>query len=217
MFSETRTGITPGIVGTAVLALAMCGAPLATAQPRDIARIEAGTQVPVRTTERIDERSFDGRVYSGVVDDDVRDATGRVAIRRGSAVELIVRQARDGDLILDLDSIIVDGQRYAVRADKTRVDAGSSSGDGRRTAEYAGGGALLGTIIGAVTGGGKGAAIGAAAGAAAGASAGVLTRGHEVRVPAESLVTFRLERALDVGVPDDGYDRDQHHYHRYQQ
>jgi len=217
MFSPKRNGIAPVLIGTAVLALVMCGAPFATAQPRDLARIEGGTQIPVRTTERIDERSLDGRVFSGVVDDDVPDATGRVAIRRGSAVELVVRQARDGDLILDLDSIIVDGQRYAVRADKTRVDAGPSSGDGRRTAEYAGGGALLGTIIGAVTGGGKGAAIGAAAGAAAGAGAGVLTRGHEIRVPEETLVMFRLERPLDVGVPDDGYDRDQHHYHRYQQ
>ena len=36
-----------------------------------------------------------------------------------------------------------------------------------------------------------------------------------VRVPAESLVTFRLGRSLEVGVPDEGYSRNGRHYHRY--
>jgi hypothetical protein len=65
-----------------------------------------------------------------------------------------------------------------------------------------GGGAVLGTIIGAIAGGKKGAAIGAAAGAGAGAGAQVLTRGKRVNVPAESLVTFRLEKSLQMGVAD---------------
>jgi hypothetical protein len=57
-----------------------------------------------------------------------------------------------------------------------------------------GGGAVLGTLIGAIAGGGKGAAIGAAVGAAGGATAQVLTRGEEIRVPAESVLTFRLDQ-----------------------
>ena len=61
-----------------------------------------------------------------------------------------------------------------------------------------GGGALLGTLIGAVAGGGKGAAIGAAVGGAAGATTQVMTRGHEVKVPAESVLTFKLETPLTL-------------------
>ena len=86
-------------------------------------------------------------------------------------------------------------------------------GANRRTGEYVGGGALLGSIIGAITGGGKGAAIGAAAGAAAGAGGQIITRGRVVRVQAESLLTFRTERSLDIGVPDNGYQRGRWHYH----
>jgi hypothetical protein len=89
-----------------------------------------------------------------------------------------------------------------------------SVGKNTRTAEYVGGGALLGTIIGAIAGGGKGAAIGAAAGAGAGAGTQVLTRGKKVSVPAESLLTFRLERRLVMGVADNGVTRGGHHYHK---
>ena len=56
--------------------------------------------------------------------------------------------------------------------------------------------AIIGSIIGAIAGGGKGAAIGAAAGAAGGATAQMATRGREIRIPSESVLTFRLERGL---------------------
>ena len=74
---------------------------------------------------------------------------------------------------------------------------------------------MLGSIIGAIAGGGKGAAIGAAAGAAAGAGTQTLTRGRFVRVPRESLLTFRLEHPLEIGVADTGFMRDGRHYHDY--
>jgi hypothetical protein len=72
---------------------------------------------------------------------------------------------------------------------------------------------VLGTIIGAIAGGGKGAAIGAAAGAAAGAGGQVLTQGREVRVPAESILNFRLDQPLLVNIPDTGSMRSGYHYH----
>jgi hypothetical protein len=201
------------VIAPAVIGLALSTPKAAGRQPGDIGRIEGGTRVPVRTTENIEEHSLDERIFAGEVADDVTDTSGRVAIPRGSPVELAVRDAGNGDLVLDLESIVVNGQRFAVRTGTERVDAAPRPEDNHRTATYVGGGALLGTIIGAVAGGGKGAVIGAAAGAAAGAGAGILTRGREIRVPRDSLVTFRLERPLDVGVPDGGYDRDQHHYH----
>ena len=66
----------------------------------------------------------------------------------------------------------------------------------KRTAEAVGGGAVLGGIIGAIAGGGKGAAIGVLVGGAGGAGAQVLTRGHDVQVPAETLLTFRLDKPV---------------------
>ena len=184
---------------------------------RWFARIEPGTLITVRTNEYIDSDRADGRVFTGAVDQDVVGTNGRLAIPRGAPVELIVRVARDNDLILDLDSVSVNGQRYALRTDTNRIEADRRDGVGRnrRTGEYVGGGALLGSIIGAIAGGGKGAAIGAAAGAAAGAGGQVLTRGREVRIPRESLLTFRLEQPIEMGVADAGYDRDGRHYHDY--
>ena len=42
--------------------------------------IPAGTTVQVRTTEAIDTQTMDGRIFTGTVENDVRDAQGRLAI-----------------------------------------------------------------------------------------------------------------------------------------
>jgi hypothetical protein len=180
-----------------------------------VSQVEPGAEVSVRTNETIETHSRDGRVYYGRVVDDVRGRDGQLAIPRGSEVELIVRSAPDNDLILDLESITAYGQRYSVDSQSERIESSNRQGVGanRRTGEFVGGGAILGGTIGAIAGGGKGAAIGAAAGAAAGAGGQVLTRGREVRVPAESVLTFRLERPLVVNIPDEGFTRDGYHYH----
>lgn len=174
-------------------------------------RIEAGTFITVRTQRPIDSDSGDGRVFPAVVDRDVWDEYGRLAvpaIPQGSPAELRVRSAPDGDLILDLDSIIVDGRRYTVAAQENRLENRPRNTSGDRATEYVGGGALLGTIIGAIAGGGKGAAIGAAAGAGAGAAGLLATRGREVHVPVGSALTFRIDRELWIGGRDDiGYRR----------
>jgi hypothetical protein len=72
--------------------------------------------------------------------------------------------------------------------------------------------AFLGTITGAIAGGGKGAAIGAAAGAGAGTQ--ILTRAKKVNVPAESLLTFRLEKLLQMGMANNGITRNGRHDHK---
>ena len=163
--------------------------------------IPAGTNVEVRTNQRIDLRDSSGEVYSATVNRDVLDTNGNVAIPRGAQAEMAVRNLGSHDLALDLESITVNGRRYAVSGESNSYTAGRKAGVGKneRTAKYVGGGAVLGTIIGAIAGGGKGAAIGAAAGAAGGAGAQTLTRGKEIKVPAESLLTFRLDQPLQVG------------------
>jgi len=183
-----------------------------------ISRVEPGTNLAVRTNDTIETHSRDGRVYYGRIVDDVLGTDGQVAIPRGSDVELIVRRARDNDLILDIESITSYGQRYAIDTQAQRLESSDREGVGanRRTGEFVGGGAVLGTILGAIAGGGKGAAIGAAAGAAAGAGGQVLTQGRTVRVPAESIVNFRLDQPLLVNIPDGGYMRGGNHFHKYQ-
>lgn len=182
--------------------------------------IDAETMFKVRTTEAIDVKNADGLIFRGTVEEDVLDRNGDVAIPEGSAVELMARKNGD-EMTLDLESVTVNGRRYAVMADPStvgtsgRIESGARTiGANRDTAVYVGGGALLGTIIGAVTGGGEGAAIGAAVGAGAGAATQIVTKGKSVYLPAESLVTFRLARRLTVDVEDTGFDRDNRHYHR---
>jgi len=136
----------------------------------------------VRTNDTINVERRDNRVYTGTVDQDVRGDNGHLAIPRGSTVEMIVRVAPDNDLILDLESVMVNGQRYAIRADANRIESQRDN-------------SIVGNIIGAISGG--------------------QVRGRAVRVPRGSIVTFRLERPLDVGVPDRGVMRDGGHYHDY--
>ncbi len=166
--------------------------PLCSAQDRDedrdrdrgrdrgMTRLEPGTVIPIRTNDSIDVERKDNRVYYGTVDQDVRGDNGRIAIPRGSNAELIVRVEADNDLILDLESVSINGQRYAIRTDPNRVESQRDDG-------------VVGAIEGAINGG--------------------QVRGRAVRIPRDSVVTFRLERPLDMGVTDRGVKRDGYHYH----
>jgi hypothetical protein len=158
--------------------------------------LAAGTEVVVVTNERIDARNaVEGQTFAAQIQENIRDNDGSIAIPRGSDARLVVRRMENnGDLILDVESITVEGRRYRVSTMDQELD--SQRGGNRRIGEFAGGGAVLGAIIGAIAGGGKGAAIGAGAGAGAGALTGIVTRGKELRVPAESIIRFRLDRPL---------------------
>lgn len=147
-----------------------------------LTRLEPGTVIPVRTRDSIDVERRDNRVYSGIVDQDVRGQNGRLAIPRGANVELIVRVAADNDLILDLESVSVNGQRYGIQTSSNRVESQRDN-------------SLVGGILGAISGG--------------------QARGRAVRIPRDSVVSFRLERPLDMGVADRGITRDDRHYHDY--
>jgi hypothetical protein len=174
----------------------------------DQARMErvvlpVGTEIALRTNERIDSKDVvEGKTFSAQIAEDVREADGSVAIPRGSDASLITRRDTDGDIILDVDSIVVGGHRYRVNTQDQEIEKRGRDGLGanKRTGEYVGGGAVLGAIIGAIAGGGKGAAIGAAAGAGAGAGTQIITRGKEVHVPAESVIRFKLDRPLKLNL-----------------
>jgi hypothetical protein len=166
--------------------------------------IPAGAEISVRTNEEIQSTTAtSGRTFSGIVERDVSDASNQVVIPRGSNAQLVVNDITSGgavgsrELALDLQSVTMNGNTYYVStADVQQAGEREGLGANKRTAGMVGGGAVLGTLLGAIAGGGKGAAIGAAAGAAAGAGVQVLTRGKEVRVPAETVLTFRLDQPL---------------------
>src|SRR5688572_30153677 len=96
-----------------VLIYALCFADDASAQ-RSRAVIDAGTTIAVRTTETINAKDSDGRVFTGVVDQDVVGRNGVVAIPRGSDVELVVKSISDNEVALDLDAVMINQQRFGV-------------------------------------------------------------------------------------------------------
>ncbi len=146
----------------------------------------AGTELVVRTVEMIDSRNVAlGQTFAAIIEQNVTDAAGQVIIPIGSSAQLVIREMAsrgatgNPEMALDLQSITVNGLRYAVSTTDLGVDSDTGIGANKRTAEAVGGGALLGTVIGA----------------AGGAGAQVLTRGRDVHVPAETVLHFRLDKA----------------------
>src|SRR5438445_4733165 len=135
----------------------------ATAAYGQTATLDAGTNVEVRTNETIDVKNVSdtSRTFTGVVNKDVTDASGQVAIPKGSNATLAVRKISDSEIALDLESLNVNGRRYVVGSESNTQTAAEKEGLGKnkRTGKYVGGGALAGAVIGAIAGGGKGAAI----------------------------------------------------------
>src|SRR5215831_17631434 len=90
-------------IGTVFCALCLVGT--ANAQYRSPGWIDAGTTINVRTMENINTSNSNGRVFHGVVDQDVYDRNGNLVIPRGSDAELIARPLSRNEIVLDLDSI----------------------------------------------------------------------------------------------------------------
>lgn len=165
--------------------------------------IPAGSDLSVRTHETIDSTgSYQGQTYSATITDGVLDTAGSVAIPAWTAAQLLVRNTSTGgavhspELVLDLYSVTLDKKRYTVVTSDVDESNRKGVGANRRTAEFLGGGSALGALMGGLFGGGKGAGIGALAGSGGGFVSLVFTRGKEVRVPAESILRFRLEKPL---------------------
>jgi len=144
------------------------------------------------------------QTFSAIVERDIRGESDDVVIPAGSHAVLVVREISSGgvtgspDMMLDNQSMTVSGRRYLVSTTDLKQDSGTGIGANKRTAQTIGGGAALGTIIGAIAGGAKGAAIGVLVGAAGGAGVQVLNRGKDVRVPAETLLTFKLSGPVSL-------------------
>ena len=180
------------IAGAAALVGSLC-APLAVAQDRDydrdrsydqdrgrdydhdrMTRIEPGTVISVRTENAINSQEAGERDYWGTVDQDIRGENGRLAIPRGSRVEMRVRTSPDNDLVLRLEGVMIEGNRLALDTRPDRIESNKDTG-------------VVGAIVGALGG---------------------QVRGREVHVPANSIVTFRVQTpAVVEAVHREDYDR----------
>jgi len=193
-------------IATASLAYAQYGTPSGTqANTVSDVTLPAGTAISVRTNQAVDSRNAsEGQAYSAVVVDDVKGSSGEILIPKNSDAQLVIRKVATGgttgspELTLDLNSVTVNGRNYLVSTADVSKKGNSGIGKNKRTAEMVGGGAALGTLLGAIAGGGKGAVIGAIAGAAAGGTAQVLTKGKEVKVPAETVLKFKLDQPVTL-------------------
>jgi hypothetical protein len=168
--------------------------------------VPAGARVSVRNDETIDSRTAaEGQTYAAEVTADVRDAEGALVIPRGANAQIVIKSASAGgrfrgasDLVVDLQSVSIDGQQYALNTSDVARKGKDGIGKNKRTAKFVGGGAVAGAIVGGLLGHGKGAVIGAGSGAGAGALTEAVTKGESSRIPAETLMTFKLEQPLLV-------------------
>jgi hypothetical protein len=100
-------------------------------------------------------------------------------------------------LELTLDSVEVNGQTYGIA---TRDFGRTGKNHNKRNGILIGGGAGLGAIIGGAAGGGVGALIGSSVGAGAGTAGAAFTGKKDIRVRAETTLSFRLARPLTIPV-----------------
>jgi hypothetical protein len=100
-------------------------------------------------------------------------------------------------LDLTLDSIEVNGKSFDLATDD---EGRRGKNHNKRNGVLIGGGAGLGAIIGGVAGGGVGAVVGSAVGAGAGTAGAAYTGKKDIRVPAETALTFRLVRPVTIPV-----------------
>jgi hypothetical protein len=164
--------------------------------------VAQGTVLQVRTSDALDNKR--AKVDTPVDFTVIRDVTvnGWLAIPRGATVHGVVTESKNAgqlsgspELALELTSLDLGGKNYPLESDEFRV---KGPGKGAHTAGNVIGGALLGALIGGAAGGGGGAAIGAVAGGTVGTAASAAMHGPNAWIPAEALVTFRLNAPVTV-------------------
>jgi len=157
-----------------------------------------GTEIAVRTIDRIDSKKADlSREYAGGLDDPIVVEGVEVVPANANAVLRVIDAQGPGlthraSLATVLVAIVVDGQRVKVETAKVDSKAGSQA---KRTLTGTAAGAGAGAAIGAAAGGGAGAAIGAGVGAAAGTVVGKLA-GKGVEIAPETRFTYRLTQPV---------------------
>jgi hypothetical protein len=189
------------VVPVTAPAVAPAPAPAPPPPPPPPVVVPAGTVLSVRVNEALSTKTVQqGATFSGSLTTPIT-INGKMVIPSGADVTGIVQDAKKAGkfkgsavLQLALNSVTVNGHPYNIT---TEYFAQESTGKGKRTAGFIAGGTGVGAAIGGLAGGGKGAAIGALAGAAGG-TLGAMTGNRDIELPAESVLTFKMDASLTL-------------------
>jgi hypothetical protein len=170
--------------------------------PQPALVLPRGTRLEVRLNQTIDVKHAEsGDRFSGTLAQPVVEGN-TVAVPSGSPAsgEVLVAHKRGhfkgkSVLALTLTRLEVNGATY--RIDTSNL-ARTKKGKGKRSAAFIGGGAGMGMLIGGLATGGVGLLVGGLAGGGAGALGAAFTGNGDLSIPAESVVTFRLQDALTL-------------------
>src|ERR1700761_8680514 len=161
-----------------------------------------GTRLAVRLGQTMDVKHVQaGDHFSGTLAQPVVEGN-TVLVPAGSNAEgeVLVAHRRGkfkgrSVMALTLTRLDVNGTQY--RIDTTSL-ARTKKGKGKRSAAFIGGGAGMGMLIGGIATGGVGLLVGGLAGGGAGALGAAFTGNRDISIPAETVVTFRLQDALTL-------------------
>jgi hypothetical protein len=176
--------------------------PAPTTKPAGPAALDAGRTIRAAMVDSITSRKNKaGEKVTARIAQDVKDASGRVAIPAGSTVTLAITEIKEsenksdktGKLKLTPESVTIAGKTYPINASVDSVESklvgrGTSAGDIAKPAAGAGIGAVAGKIIG----GGTGAVIGGVVGGAVGAQRMAETKDRDVVVAPGGAVVLTL-------------------------
>ncbi len=191
------------ILGVALLAaLTLTAATLV--DKTDPVTLSPGTPIHVRLDQSLaSNQNRSGDRFDATVSDPIV-LDGKTVIPEGSQVTGRVVDARkSGHLMgvarlrLELASVEVKGKSYDLETSSARRGGGNHN---KRNLGFIGGGAAGGVLIGALAGGGKGALIGGPVGAGVGTAAAYFTGKKNIRLPAESPLTFKLSQPVTINV-----------------
>jgi hypothetical protein len=176
--------------------------PSAAPAPQPALVLPRGTRLQVRLNQTIDVKHVEsGDRFTGVLAEPVVEGN-TVAVPSGSAAtgEVLLAHKRGrfkgkSVLALTLTRLEVNGTPYRI---DTSSLAQTKKGKGKRSAALIGGGAGMGMLIGGLATGGVGLLVGGLAGGGAGALGAAFTGNRDLSIPAESVITFRLQDALTL-------------------
>ncbi|MBV8843398.1 MAG: hypothetical protein JO307_11365 [Bryobacterales bacterium] len=164
--------------------------------------LHEGTKFRVRLLQALDtQRSRPGDHFTASLDEPLVDGD-RVVVPKGASFRGHIVQSKSSGrfkgraaLALELDSFELNGQHYSLHSSESTV---TSKGHKKHHLAWIGGGSGGGAVIGAMAGGGAGALIGAGAGAVGGTVGSAITGKRQIRLAAETPLTFTLRSPVTI-------------------
>ncbi|MDX1492825.1 MAG: glycine zipper family protein [Longimicrobiales bacterium] len=145
-----------------------------------------------------------GDRFVATLDTPVRDASGNVVLPAGTPSQWVVTQSsvQDGEALLavQIESVEWNDRWVPATATVTKADLDADNPDsGSETAAKIGVGAAAGALVGQILGKNTESTLkGAGVGAAVGTAVALATKGGSAKLPAGSILTVRLDKALTV-------------------